>query len=177
MACQNLQLAAAGSSRKEARHAPTPPKAGPTEYVGGLNTKLLITFYAAHAGPVRIEDSKSVEWSQGSAFAPAALKRDGEQAQLSALARDARASRERRPAGAPLLPVRLTDGVAPVAQPGSAPHPELPVAEVARSNRAGGSPSKHMEALAAARVSEQHTGSVAADTAALPVAGARRKAA
>lgn len=137
----SLQPAAAGSLQQEARHAPILPKGGPLhQESGGLNTEPTYVLNAAHSGPVGKQDSNSVAGSQrGQDIAPEALIQNGERAQLSARVRVARASREQRPAGAPLLLVRLTDGVAPVAQPGSAPQPELPVAEVARSNRAGGS--------------------------------------
>jgi hypothetical protein len=147
-----LQLAAASSAptspaqRTEATDAPTPPKAGPLhQESGGLNTKSRLLL-DAHGGHLWKEDSTSVAQSQGGQdIAPAALKQDGEPAQLSARARGAKASREQRPAGTPLLPVRLTDGEAPVAQPGSAPQPELPVAEVGSSNLLGGSTSNPNE--------------------------------
>jgi hypothetical protein len=133
---QALQLAAASSSHQEAHHAPIPPKAGPAEYVGGLNTNTL-RLLDAHSGQIW-KDSTSVEQSQGGQrITPAALKQDGDRAQLSARGRGARASGGRRLASGHPAPVRLTDGEAPVAQPGSAPQPELPVAEVARSNRVG----------------------------------------
>jgi hypothetical protein len=128
------------SAKKGGSDAPIPPKAGPTEYVGGLNTKTLLLL-VAH-GEQYGKDSTSVELSQGGQEnAPAALKRNGDCAQLSARGRGAKASAGRRLASGHPAPVRLTDGEAPVAQPGSAPQPELPVAEVGRSNRLGSSTS------------------------------------
>lgn len=134
----------AGSTKEGGSDAPTPPKVGPTEYVGGLNTQTLRSL-DAHGEHIW-KDSTSVARSQGGhRIAPAALKQDGDRAQLSARGRGARASGGRRLASGHPAPVRLTDGEAPVAQPGSAPQPELPVAEVARSNRAGGSTSNPNE--------------------------------
>lgn len=177
MTSAKLQLAAASSSQQEASHAPIPPKEGPTEYVGGLNTKplRLLDAHGGHFG----KDSTSVEQSQGGQEnAPAALKQNGDRAQLSACGRGARASGGRRLASDHPSPVRLTDGEALVAQPGSAPQPELPVAEVPRSNRGGSSTSTdeqvtkvraQLQASAGrpASVSDCLTGSAAAQPASL----------
>lgn len=92
----------------------------------------------AHSGQVLREDSNSATRSQRG-VSPAALMRVGDQVLPSAPGRVAKAGAERRLASDSSSCVRRTDGVAPVAQPGSAPQPELPVAEVTRSNRVGGS--------------------------------------
>lgn len=126
------------SATEGGHHAPTPPKAGPLHQAsGGLNTSTVSVLSVARGGHVP-KDSNSAEASQWG-VSPAALTQSGDHVQPSARDRGAKASGEQRPAGDSSPPVRRTDGVAPVAQPGSAPIPELPGSEVARSNRAGGS--------------------------------------
>lgn len=135
----NLKVAGstpAVGSQIGGNHAPTPPKAGPLHQAsGGLNTQPA-PVRVAHAGLVGTEDSNTATRSQGD-VSPAALMRVGDLVLPSAPGRGAKASEWQRPAGASPRVVRRTDGVAPVAQPGSAPQPELPVAEVGRSNRLG----------------------------------------
>jgi hypothetical protein len=113
-----LRLAAAGPPGSEVHHV--------------VPLDLVRTEQSAHGGPVRTEDSKTASASQRDE-SPAALTRIGVHVLPSAHERGAKAGGEsKRPAGAPSPLVRRTDGVAAVAQPGSAHRVTL--GEVAGSN-------------------------------------------
>lgn len=114
------------------------------EAIGGKPRTLLVSveppnqvrsLHDAHGGPVR-KISNSAEASRGGQeSATAVLTQGGDNAQPPARSRGARASDADRAHGTASV-VRLTGGVAAVAQPGSAPGFNVP--EVVRSNRTSG---------------------------------------
>ncbi len=137
-------------STKEGGHdAPTPPKAGPLHQAsGGLNTEPLSSTLRLARGGHLEKDSNSGERSQLDVVL-AALILVGDQVPPSALGRGCQGKRSAASGRRSPSCVRRTDGEATVAQPGSAPLPELPGAEVARSNRAGGSTPGTVRAVSA----------------------------
>lgn len=123
------------AKERTVRHAASGKNPG--EQIARSHQRTLVLFASAHSGPVGKEDSKTAAGSQRrQEIAPAALIQSGDRVLPSARVRDATASRKaQRPAGAPLLLVRRTDGMSAVAQPGSEPS----FSEVVGSNPTSGS--------------------------------------
>jgi hypothetical protein len=126
------------AKERTVRHAASGKNPG--EQIARSHQRTLVLFASAHSGLVGKEDSKTAAGSQRrQEIAPAALIQSGDRVLPSARVRDATASRKaQRPAGAPLLLVRRTDGVSAVAQPGSEPS----FSEVVGSNPTSGSASE-----------------------------------
>lgn len=129
-------FSAVSAATSECRHAASGKNPG--QQIAGSHHHHRHLLRVAHGGPVGKEYSNTAAASQRDQdIVPEALTQSGSIVLSSARCCGAKASKDvKRPAGATSMPVRRTDGGFTVAQPGSAP-----LAEVARSNRAGGSSS------------------------------------